>query len=100
MSNISIITEAMLANSSSFTNDVKPGDYVEEKIVDNFLNIVPPATHRGNLVQCGEPYSSAWDEEEQRYMATYITFSFDGSHWRYCGICFLGRAEHCGVGPV
>ena len=92
------ITAAMLENSSSFTDAVKPGDYVEEAIVDNFLCCVPPATHLANLIQCGEPYSSDWDEEQQRYIATYFTFSFDGSCWKYCGTCFLGKTEHRPVG--
>ncbi|MCL2853337.1 MAG: hypothetical protein FWE20_09975 [Defluviitaleaceae bacterium] len=100
MADIKIITEAMLENVSSFTDAVKPGDYVDEKIVDNFLGCVPPATHRANLIQCGEPYSSDWDEEKQQYMATYFTFSFDGSLWKYCGTCFLGKTGHRGAGSV
>ena len=92
-----IITQEMLANTESFTEAVKPGSYVEDAIVDNFLNCVPPATHRHNLIQCGEPYSSAWDEDSQRYRATYITFSLSGLIWQYAGTCFIGETTHKGL---
>lgn len=94
MSETKIITEVMLANSSSFTDIVKPGDYIEEKIVDDFLGCVPPATHRCNLIQCGEPYSSVWDDEKQKYRATWLTFALDSSGWKYCGTCFIGETTH------
>ena len=94
---MNIITERMLENTESFTGAVKPGSYVEESIVDNFLNVLPPATHRHNLIQCGEPYSSAWDKNEQKYRETYITFHHDGSLWQYVGTCFLGELTHRGL---
>lgn len=94
------ITEKMLEGSDSFTAVVKPGDIVEEKIVYNFLGCVPPATHRSNLVQCGEPYSSAWDERKQEYRATFITFSLIGSEWQYSGTCFLGETAHRTSMPI
>jgi len=97
MPSIPVITKVMLEGTSSFTDVAKPGDYVEEAIVDDFLCCVPPVTHQTNLMQCGEPYSSVWNEEKQRSMITYLTFSRDGSLWKYCGTCYLGETEHRGT---
>ena len=93
MADVKVITTAMLENAS-FTDIAKPGDFVEDEIADSFLGCVPPATHLVNLIQCGEPYSSAWNEESQSYSTTYLTFSFVGSMWKYNGTCFLGKTEH------
>ena len=94
---VKIFTQEMLENTESFTEAVEPGAYVEEAVVNNFLNCVPPATHRNNLIQCGEPYSSAWCEDKQKYRATYITFSLSGLIWRYSGTCFMGETTHRGL---
>lgn len=99
MPDIKIITTSMLENKS-FTDVARPEDFVEEAIVDYFLGCVPPATHRANLIQCGEPYSSNWNEKTQRHEATYISFSFDDSVWKYSGTCFLGQTEHRSTGGV
>lgn len=98
MDSRTIVTQAMLEGSPSFPEAVKPGSYVEEKIVDYFLGCVPPATHRGNLIQCGEPYSSEWDDGSQKYRPTYFTFVPGGPEksWKYCGTCFLGSRENRG----
>jgi hypothetical protein len=91
-----IITLDSLRDKRSFTSIAKPGDSVGNDIVDYFLGCVPPATHRRDMIQCGEPHSSDWDDEADGYKATYITFTFDGSVWLYAGICFLGKDEHRG----
>ena len=39
----------------SFEDFVNIGDEVSKDIVEYFLSIVPPRTHRVDCVQCGEP---------------------------------------------
>jgi len=79
--------------AGSFSDCAKPGDLVEERIVDEFLNCVPPASHRAGYIQCGEPYSSEYDTERDRWRSTFATFAKTGEHWRYCGNCFIGATE-------
>lgn len=38
-----------------FDEFANAGDIVSEEIVNYFLEVVPPRTHRPNCVQCGEP---------------------------------------------
>ena len=77
---------------SNFMDYCSPGDEVDEALVDYFLNVVPPATHRTTFIQAGEPYSSALDDTG-KYQAIYSTFS-KGSTWRYLGECFLNQTEN------
>ena len=88
------VTMAMWETAGSITDIAQPGDYMEDDIVMSFLNCVPPATHRRDLIQCGEPYGSAWDEVKGTYRTTYMTFSLSHSGWRYNGACFLGETTH------
>lgn len=74
-----------------FDEYYKPGDEVDEETADYLLNVVPPATHRGNLIQCGEPYSHEADENSGKYRPTYATVSAVGGKWIYCGVCFRGE---------
>ena len=73
---------------------VKVGDYVEQAVVDNAMNCLPPACMRSDCAQLGEPYSHREDPETGRFRATYATFKrvtsgYDGI-WQYCGNCFRG----------
>lgn len=76
--------------AESFDRCAKPGDTVEEAIVDEFLNCVPPATYRADLVQCGEPASHREDPRNGKWRPTFATFSKQGKVWHYCGNCFAG----------
>ena len=38
----------------SFDKAAIPGDAVEDAIVEEFVNCLPPTTYRKSLVQCGE----------------------------------------------
>ena len=42
--------------AGDFEKAAKPGDLVDEEIVEEFVNCLPPTTLRGDLVQAGEPY--------------------------------------------
>lgn len=66
----------------------KVGDLVEEKIVMDIANCVPPKTFERNFVQCGEPDCSAKEGE------TYATFvKIDEDVWEYRGSCLRGHKE-------
>lgn len=88
------ITMPMWEEAGDFGCVAKPGDYVEESIVLEFLNCVPPATNSCDLVQCGEPYSHMLNLKTQKWSATYTTFAMDSQGWKYCGHCFLGEKEN------
>ena len=77
----------------SFGEYCKPGDEVDDAMVDYFLNVVPPATFKSNLIQAGEPYSSEPDENG-KYRSTWTTFAVVDGVWRYCGECFAGQTQN------
>lgn len=73
------------------------GDLVEEEIPEYAGNCVPPAWYSGSMIQCGEPYSSRFDEKNDKWRNTYATFIkvADGI-WKWCGNCFRGETEERG----
>ena len=75
----------------SFEKAATPGDAVEDAIVEEFINCLPPRTYRKSLVQCGEPYSFAKDPRDGTTKATYCTFHREDGIWYYCGNCFAGE---------
>lgn len=83
---------------------VKIGDYVEETVVDNAMNILPPACMTSASSQVGEPYSHRLDPKTGKWRATYSTFkriaSGPDSIWQYCGHCFCGENVERGEEPV
>lgn len=73
------------------------GDLVEEEIVDDAINAVPPACMRSSCMQCGEPTDHKIDKNG-KYRATYETFKkvTDGIY-EYCGDCFVGENIQTGT---
>lgn len=73
------------------------GDFVEEEIAEYAGNCVPPKHYTRNYIQCGEPHSSKFDEEKDKWRSTYATFVkvADGI-WKWCGNCFVGETEERG----
>ncbi len=69
----------------SLKNYLTIGDRVDDEMYYHFLNVMPPATNRSNLLQVGEPYSHVDGK------ATYTTFFHDGISWVYMGECFRGE---------
>jgi hypothetical protein len=65
---------------------LQPGDLVDQAMVDHFVNVLPPLTMTGNLVQCSEPQGYIEDANAN----TYITFFNSPQGWRYAGCCFRG----------
>lgn len=74
-----------------FDQAAKPGDIVEEAIVWEFLNCLPPVVNWSHLMQCGEPHSHELDPATGRWRATYATFHRTADGWVYCGNCFAGE---------
>ena len=78
----------------TFEDYFRPGDIVEEDIVDNLVNSVPPRTLRSDCTQAGEPYSAERDGDG-KYRNTYTTFHrVEGGKWQYDGECFAGENEN------
>ncbi|MEG1564872.1 MAG: hypothetical protein RR365_14285 [Bacteroides sp.] len=84
------ITRADWAEAGDFNKCAKPGDWVEEDIVEEFRNCLPPINMRAGYLQVGEPYSHDYDPEKDRWRPTFGTFIKRGEHWTYCGNCFAG----------
>lgn len=80
---------------------VQIGDYVEQAVVDDAMDCLPPACMRSNCSQLGEPYSHREDPETGKLRATFATFKkVDKDIWQYCGHCFRGENEERGNDPV
>lgn len=79
------------------------GDYVEEAVAVNAMEILPPAHMTSECVQMGEPYSHREDPRTGRWRATYHTFKRitrgRDSIWQYCGCCFCGETTPRGIEP-
>ncbi|PLT76290.1 hypothetical protein [Mediterraneibacter gnavus] len=84
--------------------DIEIGDYVEQAVVDDAMNMLPPACMRSSCSQVGEPYSHRQDPDTGKWRATYATFkrvtSGNDGIWEYCGHCFCGENEERGKDPV
>lgn len=87
--------------TDSFDNCCNKGDYVEEEIVNSFIDCVPPVCMRSSCMQCGEPYSHREDPDTGKWRATYSTFKeVTKGIYEYCGHCFCGENEERGTDPV
>ena len=87
--------------TDSFDSICNVGDYVEEQIVDEMINCLPPVCMRSDCMQCGEPYSHEVDPKSKRLRPTYSTFKkvADGVY-EYCGHCFCGDNVERGNEPI
>ena len=73
------------------TASLEVGDLVEEDIVEDLMNCLPPACYRKDCAQCGEPVSTKRDEYG-KIRHTYSTFKKVAENtWEYCGNCFRGE---------
>ena len=76
------------------------GDLVEEEVVDDMINCLPPACMRSDCSQCGEPHSHRIDEDGKG-RTTYTTFKKSADKtWEYCGDCFRGENVQRGTSPA
>ena len=79
------------------------GDYVEQAVVDEAMNCLPPACMSAACFQMGCPYSHREDPTTGKWRATYATFkrSLDAPGvWEYCGHCFRGETVERGKDPI
>lgn len=83
------------------------GDYVEQEVVDDMLDALPPACMRSSCSQLGEPHSDRQDPDTGKWRATYPTFkkvcgtwNKGDEIWEYCGNCFRGENVERGKDPV
>lgn len=68
------------------------GNYVENEVVDNFMDMLPPACWRSDCAQIGEPAEHMLDKRDGKYKPTYSTFKrIEKDIWEYCGNCFRGE---------
>lgn len=76
----------------TFEDFFNVGDTVDDELVQDMVNCVPPAMWRDGCTQIGEAYSSEYDEDRQRHRDTYITFhKVDDGRWVFDGYCFKGE---------
>lgn len=76
----------------NFDSCCSKGDYVEEEIVNQIINAVPPACMRDSCMQSGEPYSHEEDPETKQWKPVYTTFKkVAPGIYEYCGHCFRGE---------
>jgi len=75
---------------------VRIGDYVDEDIVDEAMNVLPPASMTRDCSQMGEPHSCRKDGNGI-WKDTYATFKYvERGVWQYCGNCFRGETVERG----
>lgn len=73
------------------------GNLVEQAVVDNAMDCVPPAYMGAKCRQMGEPYSERKDPKTGKIRMTYATFEHVSKGiWRYCGHCFQGETTERG----
>lgn len=96
MENQHVWTKSEFATLRSIS-ELKIGDLVEQAIVDDFMDCLPPACMTSRCAQLGEPYSMRMDEAGT-CRKTYLTFTrVSNNVFRYCGDCFIGEIERRGV---
>lgn len=81
----------------------RPGDFVEQAVVDDAMNCMSPACMTGRCSQMGTPHSHRLDPQTGYWRATYATFKrcLDAPGvWEYCGYCFQGETVERGKEPV
>lgn len=83
-----LVTYADWEAAGSFEKAANPGDYVEERIIDEMRDCLPPACMDFGFLQMGEPHSHELDPDTGRWRPTFATFKKGGQHWIYCGNCF------------
>lgn len=70
-----------------------PGDIVDEKMYEYFLNVLPPRHNRKDYLQMMTPYDDAKNDNGDFY-PVFMTFEASPGFWRYIGHCFDNGHEH------
>lgn len=95
----------VLTSETFSYSTVQVGDYVEQAVVDDAMDLLPPACMRSDCSQMGEPYSHREDPETGKFRPTYATFKkvagqWPNGIWQYCGHCFRGENVERGNDPI
>ena len=80
----------------SFSSLVRVGDMVDEQIVEEFRDCIPPVAYNGRYLQCGEAYTHKFNYKTQKYEPAFITFAKEVGLWVYKGICFYKEYKDVG----
>lgn len=80
----------------SFSSLVRVGDMVEEQIVEEFRDCLPPVAYNGRYLQCGEAYTHKFNYKTKKYEPAFMTFAKDVGVWVYKRICFYKEYEDVG----
>jgi hypothetical protein len=82
------LTGATRENGCWGTSDeIKPGDIADESLYWEWLEAVPPATHKLDLMQMGEPMDHNGLGDKPRF----LTMQKHGEQWIYTGIRVRGE---------
>lgn len=93
------ITMQMWAEAGSFDRIAKAGDSVDDEIVEQFRNSLPPIVNGGEFMQAGGAYADIFIKELDTYAPLYATFKkcVTPTHpegiWVYLGNCLRGKQE-------
>lgn len=79
------------SNSKTFNDYFPIGCKVDEDIVREMLEALPPRTNAYGLMQMGEPVGSGYDTVTGKYRTTWMTFYKKEEQWYYAGNCFAGE---------
>lgn len=71
--------------NGSLSDYLQPGDVVDEAMADYFVEVMPPITFSGRLIQMGEPHHHVGER------AVYPTLEQTPQGWVYRGNCFYGE---------
>lgn len=80
----------------SFSSLVRVGDMVDEQIVEEFRDCLPPIAYDAMYLQCGEPYTHEFNPKTRKWEPAFITFARELGSWVYKGICFYREYEDVG----
>lgn len=84
-------TQTIYTENTFDACDAIIGDLVDQQVVQNFMDCLPPASMTSECSQLGEPYSHK-EDGFGKWRATYLTFRrLDHTTWIYCGHCFRGQ---------
>lgn len=79
----------------TFEDFFNVGDTVDDELVQDMVNDVPPVLLWDSCTQIGEAYNSEYDEDRQCHRDTYITFHKVGDgRWTFDGYCFKGENKN------
>lgn len=78
-----------IVSTSETLKTIHVGDYVNDDVVMDFINSVPPKLWCEKFVQVGEPVDCKYDHEKGVWRETYMTFAKIAEDvWECRGNCF------------